>query len=134
SVDTNDTISGLPCTRIGTTTLPLGCTTGWPPMTAVDGAVEAFQVCPPSLEYASRRVPPVAASSHWTEQFPKNGLEAVSSQAIQSLSRFPTAVVATAIGAPQWRPSVDRFTSTAGACSGASSARVAMSHVWCFAS
>ena len=34
----------------GTTTVPFGCTTGWPPMPLVPGVFFAPQVSPPSVD------------------------------------------------------------------------------------
>ena len=34
----------------GTTTFPFGSTTGWPPITPVEGVLEGFHVRPPSVE------------------------------------------------------------------------------------
>src|SRR2546421_11018648 len=49
-VETTDSSFVSVASSIGTITFPLGCTTGWPPITLADGAVAAVQVRPPSRE------------------------------------------------------------------------------------
>ena len=52
----------------GTTTTPLGCTTGWPPSPDgwFAGACAALQVLPPSLEVLISTSLPAFTSSHST--------------------------------------------------------------------
>src|SRR4051794_13757286 len=49
---------------VGTTTVPLGRTTGWPPITPLLLVAGADHVCPPSLDRLIRRALPAPWSSH----------------------------------------------------------------------
>ena len=62
----NDSIPIPP--PIGTTTVPFGCTSGWPPITpnALLGTVDCVHVWPPSVERAMCSLFPAPASSHST--------------------------------------------------------------------
>src|SRR3954470_18314723 len=50
---------------VGTTTVPSGRTTGWPPITPLLLVAGADHVCPPSLDRLMRRALPAPWSSHW---------------------------------------------------------------------
>src|SRR4029077_16613972 len=57
-----------PKPSMGTTTLPLGCTRGWPPSPPAPSAVflPALQVLPPSVDVLMKMRSPNAGSSHST--------------------------------------------------------------------
>src|SRR2546430_16571130 len=82
SVEVNASMSDPNTPSIGTTTVPLGCTTGCPPMPCTESAVfkAGPQVRPPSIEVLIQTRPLALGSSHSTQQCPNKGLGAGSSQ------------------------------------------------------
>jgi len=64
-VDENAPIAVSLALSMGTITVPLGRTTGWPPMTPVLLVAGADQVCPPFVEKLICRRLPFPWSSHW---------------------------------------------------------------------
>src|SRR5215472_7323776 len=97
----------------GTTTVPLGCTKGCPPIPPALFAVPiAFpHVSPPSVD-VDIKSSPVSGLSHSMYHFPKCGLLVQLSQTIQFLSELNTFGV-TLTGSFQLKPpSVERLTTT----------------------